>query len=59
MCVNWALLRRRRLEASTIRHCVRYCIGEGGKRHFLRMDAEALELPDGGFDVVLCALGLM
>jgi ubiquinone/menaquinone biosynthesis C-methylase UbiE len=25
----------------------------------LRMDAEALELPDGGFDVALCALGLM
>lgn len=26
---------------------------------FARMDAEALALPDGGFDVVLCALGLM
>lgn len=26
---------------------------------FARMDAEALDLPDGGFDVVLCALGLM
>ena len=27
--------------------------------NFLRMDAEALELPDASFDVVLCALGLM
>lgn len=26
---------------------------------FVRMDAEKLELPDAGFDVVLCALGLM
>ena len=26
---------------------------------FARMDAEALRLPDAGFDVVLCALGLM
>lgn len=26
---------------------------------FMRMDAEALELPDASFDVVLCALGLM
>jgi SAM-dependent methyltransferase len=26
---------------------------------FSRMDAEALDLPDAGFDVVLCALGLM
>jgi len=26
---------------------------------FSRMDAEALALPDAGFDVVLCALGLM
>jgi ubiquinone/menaquinone biosynthesis C-methylase UbiE len=26
---------------------------------FARMDAEALELPDAGFDAVLCALGLM
>ena len=26
---------------------------------FARMDAESLALPDGGFDVVLCALGLM
>lgn len=26
---------------------------------FERMDGEALALPDGGFDVVLCALGLM
>ena len=26
---------------------------------FARMDAEALEIPDGGFDVALCALGLM
>jgi ubiquinone/menaquinone biosynthesis C-methylase UbiE len=26
---------------------------------FRRMDAEALEHPDGGFDAVLCALGLM
>lgn len=26
---------------------------------FTRMDAEALELPDGGFDAALCALGLM
>lgn len=26
---------------------------------FARMDAEALDLPDAGFDVVLCALGLM
>jgi ubiquinone/menaquinone biosynthesis C-methylase UbiE len=26
---------------------------------FARMDAETLELPDGGFDVALCALGLM
>jgi ubiquinone/menaquinone biosynthesis C-methylase UbiE len=26
---------------------------------FARMDAEKLELPDAGFDVVLCALGLM
>lgn len=26
---------------------------------FARMDAEHLELPDAGFDVVLCALGLM
>lgn len=26
---------------------------------FARMDAEALALPDGAFDVVLCALGLM
>ena len=26
---------------------------------FARMDAERLELPDGAFDVVLCALGLM
>jgi ubiquinone/menaquinone biosynthesis C-methylase UbiE len=26
---------------------------------FARMDAEALELPDAGFDVVLCSLGLM
>jgi len=26
---------------------------------FARMDAENLELPDGGFDVALCALGLM
>ena len=26
---------------------------------FARMDAETLALPDGGFDVVLCALGLM
>jgi ubiquinone/menaquinone biosynthesis C-methylase UbiE len=26
---------------------------------FLRMDAESLDLPDGSFDVVLCALGLM
>lgn len=26
---------------------------------FARMDAEALDLPDTGFDVVLCALGLM
>jgi SAM-dependent methyltransferase len=27
--------------------------------HFERMDAEKLLLPDGGFDVCLCALGLM
>ncbi len=27
--------------------------------HFLRMDAERLALADGGFDVALCALGLM
>lgn len=27
--------------------------------HFARMDAEHLSLPDGSFDVVLCALGLM
>lgn len=26
---------------------------------FARMDAEALDLPDGAFDVALCALGLM
>lgn len=26
---------------------------------FERMDAEALDLPDGGFDIVLCSLGLM
>jgi len=26
---------------------------------FRRMDAESLELPDGGFDAVLCAFGLM
>lgn len=26
---------------------------------FRRMDAEALDLPDGGFDAALCALGLM
>jgi ubiquinone/menaquinone biosynthesis C-methylase UbiE len=26
---------------------------------FARMDAEALDLPDAGFDVALCALGLM
>src|SRR5882757_9372034 len=26
---------------------------------FQRMDAQELELPDAGFDVVLCALGLM
>jgi ubiquinone/menaquinone biosynthesis C-methylase UbiE len=26
---------------------------------FARMDAETLDLPDAGFDVVLCALGLM
>jgi ubiquinone/menaquinone biosynthesis C-methylase UbiE len=26
---------------------------------FLRMDAETLDLPDGSFDVALCALGLM
>jgi ubiquinone/menaquinone biosynthesis C-methylase UbiE len=26
---------------------------------FTRMDAEALQLPDGTFDVALCALGLM
>jgi ubiquinone/menaquinone biosynthesis C-methylase UbiE len=26
---------------------------------FLRMDAETLDLPDAGFDVALCALGLM
>jgi ubiquinone/menaquinone biosynthesis C-methylase UbiE len=26
---------------------------------FARMDAEALDLPDAGFDAVLCALGLM
>lgn len=26
---------------------------------FARMDAEKLDLPDGGFDAVLCALGLM
>lgn len=26
---------------------------------FARMDAEHLDLPDGGFDIVLCALGLM
>ena len=26
---------------------------------FARMDAEDLDLPDGGFDVVVCALGLM
>lgn len=32
-----------------------------GLRHVTaaRMDAEQLDLPDGGFDVVLCALGLM
>jgi ubiquinone/menaquinone biosynthesis C-methylase UbiE len=35
--------------------------GRDGLAHasFLRMDAEHLELPDAGFDVVLCALGLM
>ncbi len=27
--------------------------------NFARMDAERLDLPDAGFDVVLCALGLM
>src|ERR1700678_1676541 len=26
---------------------------------FARMDAETLDLPDAGFDIVLCALGLM
>jgi ubiquinone/menaquinone biosynthesis C-methylase UbiE len=35
----------------------------GRQRHsrvtFERMDAEALELPDAGFDAVLCAFGLM
>ena len=32
-----------------------------GLRHttFERMDAEALDVPDGGFDVAICALGLM
>jgi SAM-dependent methyltransferase len=30
-----------------------------GNLTFARMDAEALVLPDAGFDVVLCALGLM
>jgi ubiquinone/menaquinone biosynthesis C-methylase UbiE len=34
---------------------------EGGvtNARFSRMDAESLALPDAGFDVVLCALGLM
>src|SRR5512144_810472 len=27
--------------------------------NFLRMDAEALELPEASFDVALCAFGLM
>jgi ubiquinone/menaquinone biosynthesis C-methylase UbiE len=34
--------------------------GDGpGNVRFERMDAEALDLPDAGFDVALCALGLM
>jgi len=34
---------------------------ERGAAHasFARMEAEALDLPDGGFDAVLCGLGLM
>jgi SAM-dependent methyltransferase len=34
-------------------------IGQPPDVRFERMDAERLELPDGGFDVVLCSLGLM
>lgn len=30
-----------------------------GNLEFARMDGERLELPDGGFDLALCALGLM
>jgi ubiquinone/menaquinone biosynthesis C-methylase UbiE len=33
--------------------------GEMGHVTFARMDAETLALPDGSFDVALCALGLM
>jgi len=38
--------------------------GQAGRRHLTnvtaaRMDAEALDLPGGSFDVALCALGLM
>jgi ubiquinone/menaquinone biosynthesis C-methylase UbiE len=32
---------------------------QAGNIAFERMDAEALDMPDGGFDVALCALGLM
>src|SRR5262249_38714405 len=43
---------------------VRSAESQAGRRgvantHFLRMDGERLALADGGFDVVLCALGLM
>jgi len=43
---------------------VRGAAGHAARRgvpnaHFLRMDAERLALADGGFDVALCALGLM
>ena len=37
----------------------RACAHGLGHTSFVRMDAEHLDLPDAGFDVVLCALGLM
>lgn len=43
------------VDAAARRAFERQCSNVG----FARMDAEALELPDAGFDVVFCALGLM
>jgi ubiquinone/menaquinone biosynthesis C-methylase UbiE len=48
------------ISEAMVEHCVR-AAGERGHPHatFRRMAAEKLDLPDGSFDAVLCALGMM